>query len=110
MFACPCQSFQDFAYKALPASLDKVHAQTGARILIYNREGEQQKTANRAKSKVHARGGHIFGAQAQMGGHIARTVGTLRAWPKISMMNLVYNMVRPGRLHKRHRRNAPAAA
>ncbi|RYE55242.1 MAG: toxin, partial [Hyphomicrobiales bacterium] len=31
--------FHDAAYKALPANLDKVHAQTGVRIRIYNREG-----------------------------------------------------------------------
>jgi hypothetical protein len=31
--------FQDFAYKALPANLDRVQAETGARIRIYNREG-----------------------------------------------------------------------
>jgi IS5 family transposase len=71
---------------------------------------EQQKKANRAKSKVRARVEHIFGAQAQMGGHIVRTIGSLRAWVKIGMMNLVYNMVRLGQLHKRDRRNAPAAA
>lgn len=31
--------FHDFAYKALPANLDKVHEQTGVRVRIYNREG-----------------------------------------------------------------------
>jgi IS5 family transposase len=71
---------------------------------------EQQKTANRAKSKVRARVEHVFGAQAQMGGHVVRTIGVARAWVKIGMMNLVYNMVRLGQLHKRDRRDAPAAA
>jgi IS5 family transposase len=71
---------------------------------------ETQKTANRAKSKVRARVEHVFGAQAQMGGHIVRTIGAMRAWVKIGMMNLVYNMVRLGQLHKRDRKNAPAAA
>lgn len=71
---------------------------------------EQQKTANRAKSKVRARVEHIFGAQAQMGGHIVRTMGSLRAWVKIGMMNLVYNMVRLVQLHKRDGRSVPAAA
>ena len=28
-------------------------------------------------------------AQAQMGGHIERTIGATRAWAKIGMMNLV---------------------
>ena len=44
-----------------------------------------------------------------MGGHIVRTIASLRAWVKIGMMNLVYNMVRLGQLHKRDRRNVPAA-
>jgi IS5 family transposase len=71
---------------------------------------EQQKAANRTKSKVRARVEHVFGAQAHMGGHIVRTIGAARAWVKIGMMNLVYNMVRLGQLHKRDRRVAPAAA
>jgi glutaredoxin-related protein len=43
---------------------------------------------------VRARVEHIFGAQAQMGGHIVRTIGLERATVKIGMMNLVYNMKR----------------
>ena len=70
---------------------------------------ELQKATNRAKSKVRARVEHVFGAQAHMGGHIVRTIGALRAWAKIGMMNLVYNMVRLGQLHKRDRRDTPAA-
>ena len=57
---------------------------------------ELQKAMNTVKSKVRSRVEHIFGAQAQMGGHIVRTIGYLRARLKIGMMNLVYNMVRPG--------------
>lgn len=33
--------FQDYAYKILPANLDKVQAETGARIRIYSREGAE---------------------------------------------------------------------
>lgn len=62
---------------------------------------EAQKEANRIKSKVRARVEHIFGAQAQMGGHIVRTIGLERAKFKIGMMNLVYNMKRLGQLLKR---------
>jgi len=69
---------------------------------------ELQKAMNKAKSKVRARVEHVFGAQAQMGGHFVRTIGHLRARFKIGMMNLVYNMVRLGQLHKRDRRVAPA--
>ena len=70
---------------------------------------ETQKATNKAKATVRARVEHVFGAQAQMGGHIVRTIGLLRAWFKIGMMNLVYNMVRLGQLHKRDRRGASVA-
>lgn len=62
---------------------------------------EAQKESNRLKSKVRARIEHIFGAQAQMGGHRVRTIGFERAKVKIGMMNLVYNMKRLGQLLKR---------
>ena len=71
---------------------------------------DMQKTMNRAKSRVRARVEHVFGAQAQMGGHIVRTIGATRAWVKVGMMNIVYNMVRLVQLYKRDRRDAPAAA
>ena len=71
---------------------------------------EEQKASNKAKSRVRARVEHVFGAQAQMGGHIVRTIGLLRAEVKIGMMNLVYNMVRLGQLLKRDRTGAPAVA
>ena len=71
---------------------------------------EEQKASNKNKSKVRARVEHVFGAQAQMGGHIVRTIGLLRAEVKIGMMNLVYNMVRLGQLLRRDRRGAPAVA
>ena len=71
---------------------------------------EEQKASNKTKSKVRARVEHVFGAQAQMGGHIVRTIGLLRAQVKIGMMNLVYNMVRLGQLLRRDRRGAPAVA
>ena len=71
---------------------------------------EEQKASNKEKSKVRARVEHVFGAQAQMGGHIVRTIGRLRAQVKIGMMNLVYNMVRLGQLLRRDRRSAPAVA
>ena len=71
---------------------------------------EEQKASNKAKSKVRARVEHVFGAQAQMGGHIVRTIGLLRAGVKIGMMNLVYNMVRLGQLLRRDRRGASAVA
>ena len=60
-----------------------------------------QKDSNHAKSKIRSRVEHVFGAQAQMGGHIVRTIGILRARVKIGMMNLVYNMLRLGQLIRR---------
>jgi len=75
---------------------------------------EEQKAANHQKSKVRSRVEHIFGAQAQMGGHVVRTIGKTRAAAKIGLMNLVYNMVRFGQLMKRdgrwNRKGAPAMA
>lgn len=62
---------------------------------------DAQKESNRVKSNVRARVEHIFGAQAQMGGHWVRTIGLDRAKVKIGMMNLVYNMKRFGQLLKR---------
>jgi transposase, IS5 family len=57
---------------------------------------EEQKAANRIKSKTRVRVEHLFGAQHAMGGHIVRTIGLARATLKIGMMNLVYNMKRLG--------------
>jgi len=80
---------------------------------------DEQQASNREKSRVRARVEHVFGAQAQMGGHIVRTIGLERARAKIAMMNLVYNMRRLGQLLKRdgkepggghHGRGAPVMA
>lgn len=71
---------------------------------------EEQKASNKEKSRVRARVEHVFGAQAQMGGHLVRTIGLLRAEVKIGMMNLVYNMVRLGQLLRRDRSGASAVA
>ena len=69
---------------------------------------EVQKDSNHAKSKIRSRVEHVFGAQAQMGGHIVRTIGILRARVKIGMMNLVYNMLRLGQLIRRDSQVASA--
>lgn len=71
---------------------------------------EEQKASNKQESKVCSRVEHVFGAQAQMGGHIVRTIGLLRAKVKIGLMNLVYNMVRLGQLLRHDRRGAPTMA
>jgi len=69
---------------------------------------EAQKASNHEKSKVRVRVEHVFGAQAQMGGHIVRTIGLPRAKVKIGLMNRVYNRVRLGQLLKRDRIAVPA--
>ena len=71
---------------------------------------DEQRAANKAKSRIRVRVEHVFAAQAQMGGHVVRTIGLLRAQVKIGMMNLVYNMVRFGQLLKRDGRGASAVA
>jgi IS5 family transposase len=71
---------------------------------------DDQKEANRIKSTVRARVEHVFGAQAQMGGHIVRTIGLGRAKIKIGLMNLVYNMKRLVQLMRRDRIGASAMA
>ncbi len=69
---------------------------------------DAQKASNRMKSTVRARVEHVFGAQAQIGGHIVRTIGILRATVKIGLMNMVYNIVRLTQLIRRDKRDAPA--
>ena len=59
---------------------------------------DAQKAANKTKSKTRVRVEHVFGTQAQMGGHIVRTIGLMRAKIKIGLMNLAYNMRRLGQL------------
>ena len=71
---------------------------------------EAQKASNKEKSRVRARVEHVFGAQAQMGGHSVRTLGRLRAEVKIGLINLVYNRGRLGQLLRRDGRAAPAGA
>jgi hypothetical protein len=48
---------------------------------------EEQKES--IKSQTRARVEQVFERQAQMGEHIVRTIGKLRAAVKIGMMNLV---------------------
>ena len=62
---------------------------------------DTQKAAKRLQSTVRVRVEHVFGAQAQMGRHLVRTISLARTQFKIGMMNLVYNMKRLGQLLKR---------
>lgn len=105
--------YADSAYRSQEKEQQLAAANIVSRICEKGTRGhpltEEQKASNKSKSKVRARVEHVFGAQAQMGGHIVRTIGLLRAQVKIGMMNLAYNMVRLGQLLKRDRIGAPAA-
>lgn len=106
--------YADSAYRSLEKeeklAVDNIPSQICEKGSRNHPLTDEQKARNTIKSKVRARVEHIFGAQAQMGGHVVRTIGLLRAQVKIGMMNLVYNMVRLGQLLKRDRINAPAVA
>lgn len=90
--------YADSAYRSAEREVDLEAAGIASQICEKGTRGaplsEEQKQCNRAKSKVRARVEHVFGQQAHMGGHFVRTIGMARARAKITMMNLVYNMVR----------------
>jgi IS5 family transposase len=59
----------------------------------------REQEGNKARSKVRSRIEHVFGVQAQRAGHLLlRTVGIVRAWAKIGLRNLAYNIDRMGTL------------
>ena len=76
----------------------KIESQIGEKGTKSAPLSEVQKDSNHANSKIRSRVEPVFGAQAQMGGHIMRTIGILRAQVKIGMVNLLYNRVRLGQL------------
>lgn len=90
--------YADSAYRSAEREADLANAGIESRICEKGSRGapltEEQKQRNRGKSKVRARVEHVFASQAQMRGHFVRTIGMARARAKITMMNLVYNMVR----------------
>lgn len=97
--------FADSAYRSKEKEEALAQANITSRVHEKGVRGkpltQEQKESNRTKSKTRARVEHVFGSQAQMGGHIVRTIGLLRAEVKIGMMNLVYNMRRLGQLIRR---------
>ena len=106
--------YADSAYRSQEKEEQLAAAEIPSQICEKGTRGcpltDVQKATNRTKSKVRARVEHVFGAQAQMGGHFVRTIGVLRARVKIGLLNLVYNMMRMIQLQKRDRRGAPAMA
>lgn len=97
--------YADSAYRSKERETDLADQQITSQICEKGARGhplsEKQKADNHEKSKVRSRVEHVFGAQAQMGGHWVRTIGLLRAKVKIGMMNLVYNMMRLVQLTRR---------
>jgi len=56
---------------------------------------EEQKTANRERSKTRARVEHVFGDfVTSMGGKVLRSIGLARAQTQLGLKNLVYNLKR----------------
>jgi IS5 family transposase len=56
---------------------------------------EEQKVANKAKSKIRVRVEHVFGfVENSMHGSYIRTIGIIRANAVIGLMNLTYNIFR----------------
>jgi transposase, IS5 family len=101
--------YADSAYRSAQREADLEAAGIASQICEKGTKSaplsEEQKRSNRTKSKVRARVEHVFGSQAQMGGHFVRTIGMARARAKITMMNLVYNMVRLTQLIARATKN-----
>ena len=65
---------------------------------------EEQKQANRERSKVRSRVEHVFGAKKQRAGNlILRTIGIARARVKLGLRNLAYNLERYAMLMLRKR-------
>jgi IS5 family transposase len=56
---------------------------------------DEQKSANRERSRVRSRVEHVFGAKVMRAGNmIVRTIGLARAKVKLGLRNLVYNLER----------------
>ena len=56
---------------------------------------EREKQENLNRSCIRSRVEHVFGVQLQRGGNlVVRTVGKLRAYIKIGLRNLAYNLDR----------------
>jgi IS5 family transposase len=61
----------------------------------YRKLTEWEKRGNHTRSKIRSRIEHVFGVQAMMAGDLLlRTIGIARAWVKIGLRNLAYNMFR----------------
>lgn len=70
---------------------------------------DEQRNANREKSRIRARVEHVFGHMTtSMGGLIVRSIGMCRARCSIGLQNLAYNLSRYKYLRTSGREKAPA--
>lgn len=94
--------YADSAYRSKEQEEKLAQAKIASRICEKGARNhpltDAQKASNKSKSKTRVRVEHVFATQAQMGGHIVRTIGLVRAAVKIGLMNLAYNMKRLGQL------------
>lgn len=94
--------YADSAYRSKEQEEKLVQANIASQIIEKGARNhpltDAQKASNKTKSTIRVRVEHVFGTQAQMGGHIVRTIGLVRAKVKIGLMNLAYNMKRLGQL------------
>jgi IS5 family transposase len=59
---------------------------------------DREKQGNRTRSRIRCRIEHVFGIQTQIAGILLlRTIGKVRAYVKIGLRNLAYNVYRLGR-------------
>ena len=96
--------YADSAYRSKEQEAKLTEANIASQIIEKGARNhpltDAQKASNKGKSKTRVRVEHVFGTQVQMGGHLVRTIGLVRAAVKIGLMNLAYNMKRLGQLHK----------
>ena len=96
--------YADSAYRSTEQEEKLARAKIASQIIEKGARNhpltDEQKAENKGKSKTRVRVEHVFGTQAQMGEHIVRTIGRVRAAVKIGLMNLAYNMKRLGQLLK----------
>ena len=81
--------FADSAYRSEKREAELAQQNILSQICEKGSKGhplsEKQQADNHEKSKVRSRVEHLFGAQAQMGGHWVRTIGLPRTKIKIGM-------------------------
>jgi IS5 family transposase len=91
--------YADSAYAGEPIAkaLEKIGVENQIHQRAYRNKPltDEQKQANREKSKVRVRIEHVFGfIENSLGGSFIRSIGTIRAAGIIGLMNLTYNMFR----------------